>query len=204
MSLIIIFFLAIFIYNVKKEILHYKCLSKYAKSRTFKNDDKCFASDKVSTFKTHSSSNLAVGLASGLATGTMLAGSFKEVYDDSNETSDFLINSVNRTDFSTDYSNHTIDFSSDAITDTLLGNNIQGFLEDLHGMSDFQINPANGLPMIGGIGGIDIMGNTFGIDSSQSICDLSTDFSSFSSSTSFCDDSCFSDSSFGSSGSDWD
>jgi len=31
-------------------------------------------------------------------------------------------------------------------------------------LDDNEINPANGLPMIGGIGGIDIEGNTYGQD----------------------------------------
>lgn len=38
-----------------------------------------------------------------------------------------------------------------------------------HAMSDddFMVNPANGLPMVGGMGGMDIEGNPFGIDFSH-------------------------------------
>jgi nitrous oxidase accessory protein NosD len=32
---------------------------------------------------------------------------------------------------------------------------------------NFAVNPANGLPMIGGMGGVDISGNAFGTDSSN-------------------------------------
>ncbi|MHB1184242.1 MAG: hypothetical protein ACYC4A_06025 [Desulfobulbia bacterium] len=36
-----------------------------------------------------------------------------------------------------------------------------------HGLDDFSINPANGNPMVGGIGGLDVAGNPFGTDSSH-------------------------------------
>ena len=38
-------------------------------------------------------------------------------------------------------------------------------LSDTSGINDFSINPANGLPMVGGIGGVDVAGNSFGTDS---------------------------------------
>jgi hypothetical protein len=55
---------------------------------------------------------------------------------------------------------------------------------------DFTVNPANGLPMIGGIGGIDIDGNPFGCSSSTDDLFSSTDDSFGISGSSF--DDCFS------------
>jgi len=46
----------------------------------------------------------------------------------------------------------------------------------------FSINPANGLPMVGGSGGVDVEGNLFGMDSHSSMDDS---WSSPSSSDSF-------------------
>lgn len=75
---------------------------------------------------------------------------------------------------------------------------------------DNLINPATGLPMVGGIGGIDVGGDPFGssfhhdslfesgIDSGSSISD--TFSSNFDSGSSFSDDSC---GSFGSGCDDW-
>lgn len=76
--------------------------------------------------------------------------------------------------------------------------------------SELDINPANGLPMVGGMGGFDVAGNTYGVDSTHDYSSSSFD-DSFSSS---CDgfsssdfDSCsdFSSSDIGSCGgfSEW-
>ena len=39
------------------------------------------------------------------------------------------------------------------------------FDDDEIGMCDFLVNPANGYPMIDGMGGVDVAGNAFGMDS---------------------------------------
>lgn len=66
---------------------------------------------------------------------------------------------------------------------------------------DFTINPASGLPMIGGIGGLDAEGNPYGIDSSDSLLSSSI----FDESTSSCfDDSNLFDDNFGCGSSSFD
>jgi hypothetical protein len=53
---------------------------------------------------------------------------------------------------------------------------------------DFSVNPANGLPMIGGSGGVDIEGNPFGADFSDDHM-ASSSFDDSCSSSSIFDDS---------------
>ncbi|HDM8129114.1 TPA: hypothetical protein P0E14_003948 [Vibrio harveyi] len=66
---------------------------------------------------------------------------------------------------------------------------------------DLTINPASGLPMIGGIGGLDAEGNPYGMDSSDSLLSSST----FKDSTSSCfDDSNLFDDNFGCGSSSFD
>lgn len=50
-------------------------------------------------------------------------------------------------------------------------------------LDDFAINPANGNPMVGGIGGVDIGGNPFGTDFSNDHMTSSTFDDSWSSSS---------------------
>lgn len=50
----------------------------------------------------------------------------------------------------------------------------------------YDINPANGLPMMGGMAGLDIAGNTYGVDSTHDFSTSSFDDSSYS-----CDGSSF-------------
>ncbi|OED72172.1 hypothetical protein A141_10060 [Vibrio crassostreae ZF-91] len=103
-------------------------------------------------------------------------------------------------------------FESDTIESTL-------FSEDTTTFDDNAINPANGLPMIGGIGGVDVEGNPFGIDSSDSfdstslfddsissLSDDSMNSSLFDDSTNSCfdDSSLFDDDSFGCGSSSFD
>lgn len=56
--------------------------------------------------------------------------------------------------------------SFDTLGDSGIGGGFNGFDNNIFGeqglFGGFDINPANGLPMIGGMGGIDIQGNTFG------------------------------------------
>jgi hypothetical protein len=66
-------------------------------------------------------------------------------------------------------------------TDMLSTGSDSPFIAD----DDFSVNPANGLPMIGGSGGVDIEGNPFG-----------TDFSHDHMTSSSLDDSCSSSSIF--------
>jgi hypothetical protein len=60
-------------------------------------------------------------------------------------------------------------------------------------VSDTEINPASGLPMVGGIGGVDIEGNPYGTDSDD-MCSSFDDglFSSCDDSFSSFDDDSFS------------
>lgn len=103
-------------------------------------------------------------------------------------------------------------FESDTIESTL-------FSEDTTTFDDNAINPANGLPMIGGIVGVDVEGNPFGLDSSDSfdntslfddsissLSDDSMNNSLFDDSTNSCfdDSSLFDDDSFGSGSSSFD
>lgn len=52
---------------------------------------------------------------------------------------------------------------------------------------DFSVNPANGLPMIGGIGGVDVEGNPFGTDFSHDHMTSSSLDDSFPTNSSFDD-----------------
>ncbi len=71
--------------------------------------------------------------------------------------------------------------------------------------NDFCVNPANGLPMIDGMGSVDIQGNPFGTDSSPDLFGSTGMFDSGSSSsgTGFSDDSWMSSSSSGLSDDSW-
>ncbi|MDN3652753.1 hypothetical protein QWY77_08240 [Thalassotalea ponticola] len=92
---------------------------------------------------------------------------------------------------STDYG--TSFFNSDDLNMTnslndISSNNMVGTHNDYQ--DSMQINPANGLPMIGGIGGVDVEGNPYGTDrhsddlsSHCSSLDLLNDFSCSSSSS---------------------
>lgn len=50
---------------------------------------------------------------------------------------------------------------SDTQSSSVFDDTSAGFSES---HDDFEINPANGLPMVGGMGGVDIEGNTYGTD----------------------------------------
>ena len=52
---------------------------------------------------------------------------------------------------------------------------------------DFMVNPANGLPIVGGIGGVDVEGNPFGTDFSHDCITSSSSDDSFSNTTSIDD-----------------
>lgn len=53
-------------------------------------------------------------------------------------------------------------------------------IEDISDDGVMDINPANGNPMVGGIGGVDIEGNPYGMDTSDdSMSMLDDSFSSF-------------------------
>lgn len=54
------------------------------------------------------------------------------------------------------------DFNSTSISNDEYMTNINS--DPIGEIDDFSINPANGLPMIGGIGGIDVEGNLFCTD----------------------------------------
>ncbi|OBT31674.1 hypothetical protein [Vibrio splendidus] len=103
-------------------------------------------------------------------------------------------------------------FESDTIERTLFSQNTTTF-------DDNEINPATGLPMIGGIGGVDVEGNPFGIgssdsfdntslfdDSISSLSDDSMNSSLFDDSTNSCfdDSSLFDDDGFGCGSSSFD
>ncbi|MGF1748476.1 hypothetical protein [Vibrio cionasavignyae] len=103
-------------------------------------------------------------------------------------------------------------FESDTINSTL-------FVEDTPTFDDNAINPATGLPMVGGFGGVDVEGNPFGTDSSDSFDNTSVFDDSFSSlsddsmtislfddntSSCFDDSSLFDDDSFGCGSSSFD
>ncbi len=59
-------------------------------------------------------------------------------------------------------------FDMTSITDSTSNELLTNDLTDINANEIATVNPANGLPMIEGIGGLDVAGNTFGSDSSIS------------------------------------
>ena len=74
--------------------------------------------------------------------------------------------------------------ASPVIYNGVLGSNTG--LVGANSLDDFAINPANGNPMVGGIGGLDIGGNPFGTDFSNDHM-VSSDFDDSWSSSSGCE-----------------
>lgn len=78
-------------------------------------------------------------------------------------------------------------FSSDTETSSIADDSLLSSSNtDLIGANtfdDFAVNPANGLPMVGGMGGVDVEGNPFGTDFSSDNMALSSFDDGFSSSS---------------------
>lgn len=77
-------------------------------------------------------------------------------------------------------------FCSDSGASTWVDSEVAGNNASMIGtnsLDDFAINPANGNPMVGGIGGLDIGGNPFGTDFSNDHMTSSTFDENWSSSS---------------------
>lgn len=57
--------------------------------------------------------------------------------------------------------------SSDVLGDSVTNMGANNLTNINNSLDDFTINPATGLPMVNGMGGVDVAGNPYGVDNSH-------------------------------------